>query len=73
MNSSLNWTETKKMEPTEEEGSWGMKHQRVQLSLIFQNLVTECKELVRKLSKWEKQKRRIWEHRGRVEVVFLNA
>jgi len=32
------------MEPTEEEGSWEMKHQRVQLSLFFQKLVIECKE-----------------------------
>jgi len=39
MDSSWNWTKTK-MEPTEEEGSWGLKHQRVQLSLFFQNLVT---------------------------------
>jgi len=28
------------MEPTEEEGCWGMKQQRVLLSLFFQNLVT---------------------------------
>jgi len=33
-----------KTEPTEEEGNWGTKHQRAQLSLVLQNLATEHKE-----------------------------